>query len=106
MEDTFSSDKSWIYSHLNPKLISDKIMPTAKPIAKPGSKPAAKPVPKAAPKAVVDWKDTVKKLLEQLRPSLQADGGDLELVDIENDGTVSIRLQGHCAGCPYTLYDS
>ena len=61
---------------------------------------------KPAPKAVVDWKDTVKKLLEQLRPSLQADGGDLELVDIENDGTVSIRLQGHCAGCPYSYYDS
>ena len=37
--------------------------------------------------------------LEQVRPSLQADGGDVELVDVV-DGTVSVRLKGACNGCP------
>ena len=33
-------------------------------------------------------------------PSLQADGGDVQLVDVTSDGVVKVRLQGHCAGCP------
>lgn len=44
-------------------------------------------------------KEKVKALLEQIRPALQADGGDVELVDIDN-GVVTVRLQGACAGCP------
>ena len=44
-------------------------------------------------------KDKVEKVLEEVRPALQADGGDVELVDIE-DGVVKVRLQGACAGCP------
>jgi Fe-S cluster biogenesis protein NfuA len=42
-------------------------------------------------------KEKVQAVLELIRPSLQADGGDIELVDVE-DGVVSVRLQGHCAG--------
>ena len=45
-------------------------------------------------------KEKVKATLEQIRPQLQADGGDLELVEIEDDGTVKVKLQGACAGCP------
>ena len=41
----------------------------------------------------------VKKVLEQIRPSLQADGGDVELVEVK-DGVVSVRLTGACGGCP------
>jgi Fe-S cluster biogenesis protein NfuA len=41
----------------------------------------------------------VKAVLEKIRPQLQADGGDVELVSIE-DGLVKVRLQGACAGCP------
>lgn len=41
----------------------------------------------------------VKALLDKIRPALQADGGDVELVGIE-DGVVKVRLQGACAGCP------
>jgi len=37
--------------------------------------------------------------LEKIRPSLQADGGDVEFVSVE-DGIVKVRLQGACAGCP------
>lgn len=44
-------------------------------------------------------KEKVEKILEQIRPSLQADGGDIELVDVV-DGVVKVRLKGSCAGCP------
>lgn len=44
-------------------------------------------------------KDQVQEVLNVIRPSLQADGGDVELVDVK-DGVVSVRLKGACAGCP------
>ena len=44
-------------------------------------------------------KEQVQEVLNIIRPSLQADGGDVELVDVK-DGVVSVRLKGHCAGCP------
>lgn len=44
-------------------------------------------------------REKVQKTIEKIRPMLQADGGDVELVDIE-DGVVKVRLQGACAGCP------
>lgn len=44
--------------------------------------------------------DKVKAVLEQIRPSLQADGGDVELVEITPDNIVKVRLQGSCKGCP------
>jgi Fe-S cluster biogenesis protein NfuA len=45
-------------------------------------------------------KEKVKKALEQIRPYLQADGGDLELVDVTDEGVVKLRLKGACCGCP------
>jgi Fe-S cluster biogenesis protein NfuA len=44
-------------------------------------------------------KDQVQEVLNIIRPSLQADGGDVELVDVK-DGIVSVKLKGACAGCP------
>ncbi len=44
-------------------------------------------------------KEQVQQVIEKIRPSLQADGGDVELVDVA-DGIVKVRLQGACAGCP------
>ena len=44
--------------------------------------------------------DKVKAALENVRPSLQADGGDVEFVSIADDGTVSVRLTGACGNCP------
>ena len=44
--------------------------------------------------------ERVAEALEKARPALQADGGDVELVDVAEDGEVSIRLMGHCKGCP------
>jgi len=45
-------------------------------------------------------KDRVEKALEKIRPSLQADGGDMELIDVSEDGIVKVRLTGACRGCP------
>ena len=44
-------------------------------------------------------KDEVQKHLDEIRPSLQADGGDVELVTVDG-GVVKVLLQGACAGCP------
>jgi Fe-S cluster biogenesis protein NfuA len=41
----------------------------------------------------------VQKALDEIRPRIQADGGDVELVSVEKQ-TVKVRLTGHCAGCP------
>ena len=43
--------------------------------------------------------EKVKAVLDKIRPMLQADGGDVELINVE-DGVVKVRLQGACAGCP------
>ena len=45
-------------------------------------------------------KEEVQQALNDIRPALQADGGDIELVEVTEDGVVRVRLQGHCAGCP------
>ena len=45
-------------------------------------------------------KEQVETELGKVRPSLQADGGDVELIDVDDDGTVKVKLQGACAGCP------
>ena len=42
----------------------------------------------------------VKDALDQIRPFLQRDGGDVEFVELTEDNIVKVRLQGHCAGCP------
>ena len=45
-------------------------------------------------------KERVIAALDKVRPFLQRDGGDVELVSIEDDGTVKVRLKGACGGCP------
>ena len=44
-------------------------------------------------------KEKVEAALAKIRPALQADGGDVELVDV-NDGIIKLKLKGACAGCP------
>ncbi|HNV34067.1 MAG TPA: NifU family protein [Bacillota bacterium] len=44
--------------------------------------------------------EKVQAVLDQIRPSLQADGGDVELVEVTPDNIVKVRLQGACKGCP------
>ncbi len=46
-------------------------------------------------------KEGVQAVIEEIRPMLQADGGDIELVDVEaEEGIVKVRLTGACGGCP------
>ena len=44
--------------------------------------------------------DKIKDALDQIRPFLQRDGGDIEFVEYTDDNIVKVRPQGHCAGCP------
>jgi len=45
-------------------------------------------------------REKVEEVLNQVRPALQADGGNVELVDVSEDGVVSVRLTGACGSCP------
>ena len=45
-------------------------------------------------------REQIEDALNKVRPSLQADGGDVELVDIDEEGVVKVRLTGACGGCP------
>lgn len=45
-------------------------------------------------------KNDVAAVLDLIRPTLQADGGDVKLVDVDEEGVVSVELQGACKGCP------
>jgi Fe-S cluster biogenesis protein NfuA len=44
-------------------------------------------------------KDRVKEAIKDIRPSLRADGGDVELVEVSKEGLVKVRLMGACSGC-------
>jgi Fe-S cluster biogenesis protein NfuA len=45
-------------------------------------------------------KSEVEKAIKELQPRLRADGGDIELVTVDKNGTVKVRLKGACVGCP------
>ena len=45
----------------------------------------------------------VQNVIEQIRPYLQADGGDIQFVELTEDMTVKVELQGSCGSCPYSL---
>ncbi len=47
--------------------------------------------------------ERVNLAIQDVRPSLQADGGDIELVSVSDDGIVKVRLTGACGSCPYSL---
>jgi Fe-S cluster biogenesis protein NfuA len=45
-------------------------------------------------------REQIEQALEKIRPALQRDGGDIELVEVEESGVVKVRLTGACSGCP------
>lgn len=50
-----------------------------------------------------ETKARVRQIIdEKVRPNLQGDGGDIELVNITDDGVVQVRLTGSCSGCPFS----
>jgi Fe-S cluster biogenesis protein NfuA len=48
-------------------------------------------------------KEKIEKVLEKIRPYLQMEGGDVELVEVTDDGKVKVRLQGACGSCPMSI---
>lgn len=50
-----------------------------------------------------ETKERIKRVVEEkVRPNLRMDGGDIELVDVTDDGVVKVRLKGACAHCPFS----
>ncbi|HWP67911.1 MAG TPA: NifU family protein [Rectinemataceae bacterium] len=47
--------------------------------------------------------ERVNAAIQDVRPSLQADGGDIELVSVSDDGIVKVKLTGSCGSCPYSI---
>lgn len=47
--------------------------------------------------------ENIKHAIEEVRPYLKADGGDVELVELTSDNTVKVRLTGACDGCPFSM---
>jgi len=45
-------------------------------------------------------KEKIEDALEKVRPALQADGGDVQFIDIDDEGVVKVKLTGACGGCP------
>ena len=56
--------------------------------------------PTVGPDVSPQWRGQVGEVINLIRPAVQADGGDIELVDVLEDGTVHIRFHGACNGCP------
>jgi len=52
---------------------------------------------------MADIQADVERALEEIRPMLQADGGDVELVEIDENNVVKVRLTGACGGCPMAM---
>jgi Fe-S cluster biogenesis protein NfuA len=48
-------------------------------------------------------KERVAKALDKVRPYLQSDGGDIDLVEVTEDMIVKVKLKGACSGCPYSM---
>lgn len=49
-------------------------------------------------------KEKIEKALDEIRPVLQADGGNVELVDVTKEGVVKVRLTGACGSCPMSTH--
>ncbi len=50
--------------------------------------------------ASLPLKQRVQQVIDMVRPAIQGDGGDVELVDVDEQGVVQLRLRGACIGCP------
>lgn len=61
------------------------------------------PPDETQPEATLTLPERVTRIIELMRPTIQADGGDLELVHVSASGEVVVRLHGACVGCPSSL---
>lgn len=72
----------------------------AKEHSLPQADQAAAREPKGVAASTGTPEERVQQVIEQLRPSIQADGGDVEFLEFTEEGVVRIRLHGACVGCP------
>ena len=66
-------------------------------------RPTTSPYPSSGKPALSDaipLRDRVQSILDLIRPAIQSDGGDIELLDVSPAGLVRIRMHGACVGCP------
>jgi Fe-S cluster biogenesis protein NfuA len=54
-----------------------------------------------APQPNPDLRERVAGVIDSIRPYIQGDGGDIELLGVESDGVVKVKLSGACSGCPH-----
>jgi Fe-S cluster biogenesis protein NfuA len=54
-----------------------------------------------APQSNSGLHDRVAQVIDNIRPYIQGDGGDIQLVGVDDDGTVTVKLSGACSGCPH-----
>lgn len=54
-----------------------------------------------APQSNPGLRDRVAQVIDDIRPYIQGDGGDIQLVGVDDDGTVTVKLSGACSGCPH-----
>lgn len=71
----------------------------------PASQPEATPAPSSASAHTPINREILEATLDVIRESLQADGGDVVLVNVSDDGVVTLDMVGACAGCPLSEYD-
>ena len=73
---------------------------SAWPVVPPFLRAYNRPMPTAADQQSNSIRDRVQRVIDLIRPAVQADGGDIEVVDITPDYVVQIRFHGACHGCP------
>lgn len=61
---------------------------------------ARRRIPAPRMRRIILDREQVQTVLDKIRPALQADGGDVELVEVCDDGVIKVALQGACRGCP------
>lgn len=66
----------------------------------PSTPPYSPTPPASADRVVGDLSERIRKVIELIRPTVQADGGDIEFVGLTPDNLVQIRMHGACVGCP------
>ncbi len=80
-------------THTTPAIIN-----TTKPTN--AEAPSASPASPASPMTAAELHTQVAQVIERIRPSIQADGGDLTFVGVTDAGVVQVQLHGACVGCP------
>ena len=84
---------------------TDSSQDASAPVPDPASAASESPAPSSASAHTPINREILEATLDVIRESLQADGGDVVLVNVSDDGVVTLDMVGACAGCPLSEYD-